>query len=189
MLIHLLAQTAEYSLQEILTAELAPREEAIEIWIIAVRLSCAALVGWVLGLGYRLSYTGKKLRPTMHHTLVMLCLGGALVWLVVGDSLVRAFGLAGTIGLIRYRTTLRDPKDTTVLFFSMVLGMALGLGHYPTAIIGCLFVFGALVVMRLTYTPPPPKVKAYDGDAPPPDAVPGEPRPFYAEEKPPPPTA
>lgn len=134
------------------------------VWEIVARLGCAALVGWVLGLGYRLSFTGKKLKPTMHHTLVMLCIGGALVWLVVGNNLVRAFGLAGTIGLIRYRTTVRDPKDTTVLFFAMILGMAIGLGHYMVAIIGCLFVFAVLVVMRLTHTDPPPKDKAEPDD-------------------------
>lgn len=158
MLIQLLAeQGAELSWFDQLQAAVSPDREGLEYWEIGLRMVCAIMVGWVLGLGYRLSYTGKRVKPTMHHTLVMLCLGGAFVWLVVGNNLVRAFGLAGTIGLIRYRTTLRDPKDTTVLFFSMVMGMAIGLGHIDTAIIGCLFVVGVLVVMRLTYTPPPKK--------------------------------
>jgi len=159
LLIQLLAQGDSQGFIDWITTEAAPHEGTLSFGVILMRLSCAAVVGWVLGLGYRLSFTGKKMKPTMHHTLIMLCLGGALVWLVVGDSIVRAFGLAGTIGLIRYRTTLRDPKDTTVLFFSMVLGMAIGLGHYSTAIIGCLFVFGALCIMRVTYVPPPPKEK------------------------------
>ena len=160
MLIQLLAQGDSQRILDWFTTEAAPHEGTLDFGVIFMRLSCAAMVGWVLGLGYRLSFTGKKIKPTMHHTLIMLCLGGTLVWLVVGDSIVRAFGLAGTIGLIRYRTTLRDPKDTTVLFFSMVLGMAIGLGHYATAIIGCLFVFGALCIMRLTYVAPPPKDKS-----------------------------
>lgn len=140
-------------------AEFAPGPEDMSMIEVITRLACASLVGWVLGLGYRLSFTGKKLNHNMHHTLVMLCIGGALVWVVVGNNIVRAFGLAGTIGLIRYRTTVRDPKDTTVLFFAMILGMAIGLGHYMVAIVGCLFVFGVLIVMRLTHAPPPPKVK------------------------------
>ena len=59
-----------------------------------------------------------------------------MIWLVVGDNLVRAFGLAGTIGLIRYRTVVRDPKDTTILLFSMVMGMACGLGQFVVALLG-----------------------------------------------------
>ncbi|XAL99897.1 DUF4956 domain-containing protein [Phycisphaeraceae bacterium D3-23] len=157
MLIQLLAQGTEFSFFEQFAAELSSSEGEKNLGEIFLRLGCAALVGWVIGLGYRLSFTGKKLKPTMHHTLVMLCIGGALVWLVVGNNLVRAFGLAGTIGLIRYRTTVRDPKDTTVLFFAMILGMAIGLGHYSTAIAGCLFVFAVLVIMRVTHTPEPPK--------------------------------
>lgn len=157
MLIQLLAQGEDISIFQEAMNELAPVEGEMGLVRIIGRLACAALVGWVLGLGYRMSYTGKKLKPTMHHTLVMLCMGGALVWLVVGNNIVRAFGLAGTIGLIRYRTTVRDPKDTTVLFFAMILGMAIGLGHYLTGIVGCLFVFCALVVMRLTHSQPPPK--------------------------------
>ncbi|MFI4861937.1 MAG: DUF4956 domain-containing protein [Phycisphaerales bacterium JB063] len=160
MLIQLLAQGAEFSFMDQIAAGLAASEGEKNLGEIFMSLSCAALVGWVIGLGYRLSFTGKKLKPTMHHTLVMLCIGGALVWLVVGNNLVRAFGLAGTIGLIRYRTTVRDPKDTTVLFFAMILGMAIGLGHYATAIAGCLFVFVVLVVMRLTHTPPDKPDKA-----------------------------
>ena len=171
MLTHLLAQGDGITFFNELMSELAPVEGEMTLVIIVARLACAALIGWVLGLGYRMSYTGKKLKPTMHHTLVMLCMGGALVWLVVGNNIVRAFGLAGTSGLLRSRTTVSDPKDTTVLFFAMILGMAVGLGHYLTGIVGCLFVFCALILMRLTHTPEPPKVKA----PPKPDPeVPGE---------------
>lgn len=164
MLTQLLAQSADISFMDIFMSEFAQQPNELSIFEVFSRLACAALVGWVIGLGYRLSFTGKKLKPTMHHTLVMLCIGGALVWLVVGNNVVRAFGLAGTIGLIRYRTTLRDPKDTTVLFFAMILGMAIGLRHYTIAIVGCLFVFTTLIVMRLTHTPPPPKDKAPEPD-------------------------
>ena len=111
---------------------------------IAARLLVAMIIGWVLGWAYRRTHTGKRFSPTIPHTQMLLALGGALIWLVVGDNLVRAFGLAGTIGLIRYRTRIRDPKDTTVLLFSMILGMACGLGHYAVAGIGLFFVVVAL---------------------------------------------
>lgn len=111
---------------------------------IAGRLAAAMVVGWLLGWTYRRTHTGERFSPTIPHTQMLLALGGALIWLVVGDNLVRAFGLAGTIGLIRYRTRIRDPKDTTVLLFSMILGMACGLGHYGVAGIGLLFVIVAL---------------------------------------------
>ena len=82
---------------------------------------------------------------------MLLSLGGALIWLIVADNLVRAFGLAGTIGLIRFRTRIRDPKDTTVLFFSMILGMACGLGQFWIAGMGTAFVSATLVGMSVSH--------------------------------------
>lgn len=107
---------------------------------IVARLTAALIIGWVLGFVYKRTHTGSKFSPGIPHAQMLLVVGGALIWLVVGDNLVRAFGLAGTIGLIRYRTRIRDPKDTPVLLFSMVLGMACGLGQYVVASIGLVFV-------------------------------------------------
>jgi hypothetical protein len=116
---------------------------------IVSRLSLALLIGWAVALVYRRTYTGIRFTNSIFHTQVLLALGGAMIWLVVGDNLVRAFGLAGMIGLIRYRTRIRDPKDTTVLLFSMILGMACGLGQYVVAGIGTGFVFIGLVLTFL----------------------------------------
>lgn len=107
---------------------------------IIARLAMALVIGWILGWVYKQTHTGDRFQHAIPHAQMLLAVGGALIWLVVGDNLVRAFGLAGTIGLIRYRTRIRDPKDTTVLLFSMILGMACGLGQYAVAGIGVLFV-------------------------------------------------
>ncbi len=107
---------------------------------VAARLAASLILGWILAFVYRRTHTGERFSTAIPHAQVLLAVGGALIWLVVGNNLVRAFGLAGTIGLIRYRTRIRDPKDTTVLLFSMIIGMACGLGQYVVAAIGTLFV-------------------------------------------------
>lgn len=111
-------------------------DERLGADIVLLRLLIAGMIGWLIGYVYRQTFTGKKFSPTLPDTHMLLALGGALIWLVVGNNMVRAFGLAGTIGLIRYRTIVRDPKDTTLLLFSMVLGMAAGLGSYEVAAVG-----------------------------------------------------
>lgn len=119
--------------------------------VIVVRLSLAIAFGWLLGAVYRVTHTGDKFSGAIPQTQVLLALGGALIWLVVGDNIVRAFGLAGTIGLIRYRTRIRDPKDTTVLLFSMILGMACGLGQLIIASIGTAFVVATLLLLSVSH--------------------------------------
>jgi len=115
---------------------------------VIARMVSAALVGWLIGQVYRRTFTGVRFNPALPDTHVLLALGGALIWLVVGNSIVRAFGLAGTVGLIRYRTIVPDPKDTTILLFSLVMGMACGIGLLVVAWVGTLILLMAMVLLH-----------------------------------------
>lgn len=116
---------------------------------IAARLVAALVAGFSLAIIYQRTHTGVVFMAAIPHTLVMLSGGGCLIWLVVGDNIVRAFGLGGMIGLIRYRTRISDPKDTTVLLFSMITGMACGLGQYAVAAMGVGFVGLTLSLLKI----------------------------------------
>lgn len=137
-------------LEELMNAASGPPIAYPPLQII-VRLAIALVIGFVLAIIYQRTYTGLTFSKSIFHTQVLLAVGGALIWLVVGDNLVRAFGLAGTIGLIRYRTRISDPKDTTVLLFSMILGMACGLGQLWIALIGLGFVVIGLYLLSILH--------------------------------------
>ena len=64
----------------------------------------------------------------------MLALVGAMVMMVVGSSLARAFGIVGAAGLIRYRAKIEDPKDAGVMLSTLAIGLASGVGLYLFAI-------------------------------------------------------
>lgn len=64
---------------------------------------------------------------------MLLCVSGAIVMIIIGDSVARAFGIAGAASIIRFRTPVEDPKDITILFLLMGLGMAAGLGAFGVA--------------------------------------------------------
>jgi hypothetical protein len=83
----------------------------------------------------------------MEQAHVLLCVAGALTMIIVGDSLARAFGIAGAASLIRFRTPVEDPRDITVLFLLMALGMATGLGLLTVAGVGALFVCACLLTL------------------------------------------
>jgi len=112
------------------------------------RMAMAALLGLAIGGIYQLTYTGsrRRYRKSMVQTQILLCLGGALIWIIVGNNLARAFGLGGALSLIRFRTPVPNPKDTTVVFFSIIIGMAAGLGQYATAMVGT-GAFGLMMVV------------------------------------------
>ena len=118
-----------------------------------VRLLAAAAIGVSVVAAQRWARRIEPLSPAMEQTHVLLCLAGALVMLTVGDSLPRAFGIAGAAAIVRFRTPVDDARDTTVLFLLMALGMAAGLGLAIVTMVGTLFVCGSLLLMRERATP------------------------------------
>jgi uncharacterized membrane protein YhiD involved in acid resistance len=63
-------------------------------------------------------------------TQIILAVVGALIMLVVGASLARAFGIVGAANLIRYRSKIDDPKDAVVMLCALAVGLASGVGLY-----------------------------------------------------------
>jgi len=123
---------------------------------IILNLSMALILGFIYSYVYRLTYTGKKKdkrmkseMKSMQYTIILLTLGGALIWIVVADNLVRAFGLAGALSLIRYRTVLKEPTNTIKVFYAIILGMSCGLSQYYTAIIGTIFICFTLALIYI----------------------------------------
>ena len=126
------------------------RQNQGEWYVVLTQLALAAFLGLTLALVYRFSYTGKKKKysRSMMQSQVLLAIGGAFIWILVADFLVRAFGLAGMVGLIRYRTPVRDPKDNVMVFLSMGIGMACGLMQITTALVATGFISLVLLAMH-----------------------------------------
>ena len=106
--------------------------------------------------------TALAFRPIRHgtpqrdmevvHTQIILGVVGALVMLVVGESLARAFGIVGAAGLIRYRARIEDPKDAGVMLATLGIGLASGGGLYLFAALSTLFLLLVLWLVE-SHTP------------------------------------
>jgi uncharacterized membrane protein YhiD involved in acid resistance len=83
----------------------------------------------------------------MEQAQMLLCMSGALMMIIIGNSLARAFGIAGAASIIRFRTPVDDPKDVTILFLLMGLGMSAGLGAFAVAGLGTAFLCLTLVAL------------------------------------------
>jgi len=121
---------------------------------IIFNLSLAMVLGLIYAYVYRLTYVRKKgnkeIKKEMkniQYTLLLLSIGGAFIWIVVADNLVRAFGLAGALSLIRFRTVVKDPMNTIKVFYAIIIGMSCGLSQYYAAIIGTVFMCFVLTVI------------------------------------------
>jgi hypothetical protein len=107
------------------------------------RLPIAAGLACVLALRPRRRGTPPRQAPVIQ-TQIILAVVGAVVMLVVGSSLARAFGIVGAAGLVRYRAKIDDPKDAGVMLSTLAVGLASGVGVYLLAAFSTVFILALL---------------------------------------------
>ena len=106
----------------------------------------AQIVAWL----YIWTHKGLSYSRNLTHSIVMISMVVTSVMLVVGDSIARAFGLVGALAIIRFRTVLRDTRDTVFIFLALTIGIAVGSHHYAVAIVSCVVI--GLVAVQLNFT-------------------------------------
>lgn len=110
---------------------------------ILFRLVCAFTLGALVANRPWRRLVGSRapgVRSDTAQTQAIIAVAGALLVVVIGDSLARAFGLVGLGTFIRFRAGVQDPRDVAVLFVMIGIGMACGLGLIGTAAVGTLFI-------------------------------------------------
>ena len=113
-----------------------------------LKLLASLLIGLLITSVYRVHPAEKGAGVSMEHAQVLLCVAGALMMILIGDSLARAFGVAGGASIVRFRTPVEDPKDTMILFLLLGLGMACGVGAFALAGLGSAFLCIALIWLQ-----------------------------------------
>jgi anti-anti-sigma factor len=114
--------------------QLSPGQDvALSPVVALVKLVAAALIGMLVTAIHAPSAPDRPLGRSMRHAQILLCVSGAMMMIIIAGSLARAFGIAGAASIIRFRTPVEDPKDVTIIFLLMALGMACGLGAFAVA--------------------------------------------------------
>jgi uncharacterized membrane protein YhiD involved in acid resistance len=113
------------------------------------KLVAAVLIGMLVTAIHKPSSRDRAAGLSMEQAQMLLCVSGALMMIIIGNNLARAFGIAGAASIIRFRTPVDDPKDVTILFLLMGLGMAAGLGGFAVAGLGTAFLCVTLVALDM----------------------------------------
>ena len=114
---------------------------------VAIRLPVAALLGAALAFRPRRRGTPPRSAPVIQ-TQIILAIVGAVVMIIVGTSLARAFGIVGAAGLVRYRAKIADPKDAGVMLSTLAIGLASGVGIWMLAVFSTVFVMAVLWIIE-----------------------------------------
>jgi hypothetical protein len=97
---------------------------------------------------YAATHRGLSYSRNMVHSIVLLAMIITMVMLVVGDSVARAFGLVGALAIIRFRTVVRDARDTTFIFLALAVGIAVGAAQPLVAVLGTVGIGGVATLLQ-----------------------------------------
>ncbi len=120
-------------------------ETTISITNLIYVLAAAFAFGIAISLVHRKTQKNSA-SQSFSLTLAVLPAVVAVIILLVGSNIARAFSLAGAFSIIRFRSAPGDSKDITYVLFSMAVGLATGMGFlaYAAAITAA---FGSVMLV------------------------------------------
>ena len=114
------------------------------VLVLALSFALSAYIGWI----YQKTHRGTSYTQSFVFTLVLNGMVVALVMMIVGSNIARAFSLVGALSIIRFRNAVRETRDVGFIFFTMAIGMAVGTKFYLLAVIGAAII--SLVILLMT---------------------------------------
>lgn len=118
----------------------------LSIEAIVLRLAAASVLACFLFLSYRLSHDGSIYSKKFNVSLAALAVITTTVMIVIGNNIALSLGMVGALSIVRFRTAIKDSRDTMYIFWAIAVGICCGSGDYLVAGIGSAFVFFLLLL-------------------------------------------
>ena len=114
---------------------------------IILNILVAAGLGAVIYLSYYFSHAGGVYSKKFNVSLITLTVLTATVMTVIGNNIALSLGMVGALSIVRFRTAIKDSRDTTYIFWTIIVGICCGVGDYIVASVGSGIVFVILLIL------------------------------------------
>ncbi|WP_297211161.1 DUF4956 domain-containing protein [uncultured Flavonifractor sp.] len=122
------------------TGQLEPR-------IIVLRMLMGTVIGFFIYLSYTLSHEGSIYSKKFNVSLIALTTITTAVMIVIGNNIALSLGMVGALSIVRFRTAIKDSRDTIYIFWAIVVGICCGAGDFLVAGCGSAFTFLVLLIL------------------------------------------
>ena len=112
--------------------------------ILLLSFGLCAAIGWV----YQITHRGGSYTQSFVHSLVLIGMVVAVVMLIIGSNIARAFTLVGALSIVRFRNAVKETRDVGFIFFAIAIGMAVGTKFYLLAVITAVII--SLIILIMT---------------------------------------
>lgn len=110
-------------------------------------MAVALALGWLISFVYMRTHKAKTPPQSFVLTLFILPMIVTIIILLIGNSVARAFSLAGAFQIIRFRSTPADSKDISYVLFCMAVGLCCGMGFLAYGVIAAVILCAVMVVL------------------------------------------
>ncbi len=136
-------------MEDLLRLALAP-DPALPWQTVVFSLLMAFLLSSLLAQVYIFTHRGLSYSRSFVQTLILGAVISAMLMTAVGNNLARGIGILGTLAIIRFRSTVKDPRDMVFVFGSLSTGIAMGVRSYGAAVAGALIFAMVAIALHIS---------------------------------------
>ena len=114
---------------------------------ILMNITLAAVLGFLIFISYFISHRGTIYSKKFNASLVILTVLTGTVMTVIGNNIALSLGMVGALSIVRFRTAIKDSRDTVYIFWAIIVGICCGVGDYLVASIGSGVVFVVILLL------------------------------------------
>ena len=133
-------------MKEILYNNLVTSSGALTLSDVIINFLAACIISVLIYTSYRISHSGPIYSQRFNVSLTMLALVTTLVMNVIGNNIALSLGMVGALSIVRFRTAIKDPRDTAYIFWAIAVGICCGVSDYLIAGIGTFIIFMFLIL-------------------------------------------
>ena len=97
--------------------------------VICANIIMAALLGFLIYISYYISHRGTIYSKKFNASLVVLTILTGTVMTVIGNNIALSLGMVGALSIVRFRTAVKDSRDTVYIFWTVIVGICCGVGE------------------------------------------------------------
>ncbi len=128
-------------MKELLYNSFMTAQGALTIGDVVINFLAACVISILIYISYKLSHSGAVYSQKFNVSLIMLVLVTTLVMNVIGNNIALSLGMVGALSIVRFRTAIKDPRDTAYIFWAIAVGICCGVSDYLIAGIGTFIIF------------------------------------------------
>ncbi len=113
---------------------------------IVANILVAGILGFLIFVSYYISHRGTIYSKKFNVSLVVLTVLTSMVMTVIGNNVALSLGMVGALSIVRFRTAIKDSRDTVYIFWTIIAGICCGVGDYLVAGMGSAAVFIILLL-------------------------------------------